>query len=68
MNAVTPGWQFFVSFVQMASMMLQVKKGTQHIKKTPATFDYEVINATAIGTRDATKLTINLVLLRSSGR
>lgn len=47
MKAVTPGWQAFVSFVQIASMMLQVKKGTQHIRNTPVTFIMliKVINA-----------------------
>lgn len=35
MKAVTPGWQTASSFVQIASMMLQVKKGNQQIRNTP---------------------------------
>lgn len=37
MKAVTPGWQTASSFVQIASMMLQVKKGNQQIRNTPNT-------------------------------
>lgn len=36
-NAVTPGWQSLFIFEQIASMMLHVKNGTQHMRKTPET-------------------------------
>lgn len=35
MNAVTPGWQSISNFVHIASIMLHVKNGTQHMRNTP---------------------------------
>jgi hypothetical protein len=40
MKAVTPGEQSNDSLVHIASKMLHVKKGTQQIKNTPATFTH----------------------------
>lgn len=42
MNAATPGWHSAPNFVQMASIMLHVKNGTQHTRNTPATTKYMV--------------------------
>jgi hypothetical protein len=39
-KAVTPGEQFDDNLVHIASRMLQVKNGTQQIRKTPGTFKH----------------------------
>jgi hypothetical protein len=39
-KAVTPGEQFDDNLVHIASRMLQVKNGTQQIRKTPGTLKH----------------------------